>query len=178
MNLGAPGSMACPVAQYGPILEANKASVWDACSNKCGGTTQECTLALAMAMVETTLMNVTQRDWTKDNTTDGSANVSLWNLSVDLVTTLGYAAGKAWALNTQAPEALAAAACLVVKGLRTWGPRVFLNFVRGGRTAFADGWSFGAFEYRNAIASILAAFAKDPFLLTDGRRVECAVPHV
>jgi hypothetical protein len=177
MDLGAPGSMTCPIAQYGPFLVAGKAAVWDACSNSCGGTARECKLAMAMAMIETTLMNVTQRDWTKDSTTDGSANVSLWNLSIDLITSLGFA-GVSWTLNTQTHEALAAAACLVVKGVHTWGPRVFLNFVRGGRTAFVDGWSYGAYEYRNAVATILDAFAKDPALLTDGRRVECVVPHV
>lgn len=176
-DLGAPGSATCPISDYGPALAAAKAAVWDACSVRCGGTPRECTLALAMAMIETTLMNVTQRDATKDAATDGSANVSLWNLSVDLVATLGYA-GQAWVLNTQAPEALAAAACLVLKGLRTWGARTFLNFVRGGRTAFLDGVSYGAYEYRNAVASILGAFAKDPSLVADGRRVECAVPHV
>lgn len=176
MDLGAPGSAVCPIAQYGPFLASNKAMVWDACWS-CAGTVQECTLAVAMAMIETTLMNVTQRDWTKDNTTDGSANFSLWNLSADLIASLGVV-GQAAFMNSQTPQAIAAAACVVIKGLRTWGPRVFLNFVRGGRTAFRDGWSYGAFEYRNAVASVLAAFAKDPSLLTDGRRVECFVPHV
>ena len=47
-----------------------------------------------------------------------------------------------------------------------------LYFVRGGRTAFNDGQSFGAQRFVQIIASILKAVDADPSLMTDARRAE------
>jgi hypothetical protein len=58
-----------------------------------------------------------------------------------------------------------------------WGVTRMLNFVRGGRTAFDDGTSYGAADYRDAVATILKVFDRFPALLTDDRRVEIYVPH-
>ena len=43
-----------------------------------------------MAFQETTHMTAAQRDDGKDDNKDGSTNWSLWNLSEDLLRTLGY----------------------------------------------------------------------------------------
>ncbi len=175
LNVTAPGLKICPVNDYGPALVENKAAILGACLAGCAGSLEECTLLLAMAMVETTTMNASLRDATKDGTS--AANVGLWNLSVDLVAALNHT-GDPWGLNAQTPQVLAATACLLLRGLRAWGATRLLNFVRGGRTAFLDGVSFDAFGYREVVASLLNAFAGDARLLYDARRVDCPLRHV
>lgn len=175
-DFGAPGDLVCPVTPYGPALARNKAAVYAAC-NACGGGLDECALVVAMAMLETTFMNVTQRDASKDWRVDGSANVGLWNLNIDLVAALNYTADP-WTLNAQTPQVLAATAGALLRGLRVWGQVRLLNFARGGRTAFVDGWSYDAWGYRNAIKTIVDRIRRDPGLLLDGRRVDCPLAPV
>jgi hypothetical protein len=173
---GVPGNLVCPVTTYGQALASNKRAVYAAC-NACGGGLDECALVVAMAMIETTFMNATARDASKDWRTDGSVNVGLWNLNTDLVAALNYS-GDPWTLNAQTPQVLAATACALLRGARTWGAARLMNFVRGGRTAFNDGWSFDAWGYRNAIKTIVDWFRRDPALLLDGRRVDCPLRPV
>jgi hypothetical protein len=40
-----------------------------------------------------------------------------------------------------------------------------------------DGVSYGAADYRDAVATILKVFDMVPALMTDNRRVEIYVPH-
>jgi hypothetical protein len=164
-----PGNATCSIVYYGNVLLANKAGVTAAC-NSCLATAEECMLLLAMGMQETTLLTSAQRDASKDAyaMADGMANVSLWNLAFDLVTGLCFG-GSPWLLNLDPRSA----ACILVDGIRRWGIPNILNFVRGGRTGVQDGVSYGAWEYRNTIATIVRALRNDTSLLTDGRRVEC-----
>ena len=66
----------------------------------------------------------------------------------------------------------------LLKGFRTWGIQSTLNFQRGGYTAFKDGVSYGAAEYRNAIVTIYNKIASDWTLEIDGRRIEINVRGV
>lgn len=175
IDVAAPGLRVCPVNDYGQALLENKAQILGACLAGCAGRLEECTLLLAMAMIETTTMNASLRDATKDGTS--AANVGLWNLSVDLIGALNHT-GDPWGLNAQTPRVLVATACALLRGLRTWGAARLLNFVRGGRTAFLDGVSFDAFGYRETVASLLNAIAADPRLMYDSRRVDCPLRHV
>ena len=66
---------------------------------------------------------------------------------------------------------------LIDKGIDNWGVTRMLNFVRGGRDAFNDGVSYGATDYRNAVATILRVIDMTPSLMKDDRRVEIYVPY-
>ena len=169
-----PGNATCSIASYGKKLMANKASLMSACGS-CLGTADECMLLLAMGMQETTLLTSAQRDASKDGyaMADGMANVSLWNLAFDLVTGLCFG-GNPWQLNADPRSA----ACILLNGFRRWGIPNILNFVRGGRTGVQDGVSYGAWAFRNSIATIVRALKNDTSLLTDGRRVECFLRQV
>ena len=169
-----PGNATCSIGYYGNMLAANKAGLMSACAG-CLGSAEECMLLLAMGMQETTLLTSAQRDASKDiyAMADGMANVSLWNLAFDLVTGLCFG-GSPWKLNSDP----ASAACILIDGFRRWGIPNILNFVRGGRTGVQDGVSYGAWAYRNTIATIVKALRNDTSLLTDGRRVECYLRHV
>lgn len=130
-------------------------------------------LLVAMAMIETNHMCPTERDATKDCNTDGSANVSIFNLSVDLVQCAGFE-GDVCCLNddlVQAVQVLAAA-------MQKWGVLPTLDFVRGGRTGFEDHVSYGCADYRRTVATVLARIDQDPALMTDDRRVEVDLVHV
>lgn len=168
-----PANATCPQRDYGPALALNKARVLAACA-LCGGVLAECTVVLAMAMLETTLLDADQRDTHKDGTL--AENVSPWNLSLDMVGALNYTSPRG--LNAKTQEALVAGACLVLRAFAAWGTRAALDFVRGGRTAFVDGASYGAGQYRATIGTLAWGLANDTQLLTDGRRLECALPGV
>lgn len=169
-----PGNATCAITYYGNALAANKAGVMSACAS-CMGATQECMLLMAMGMQETMLLTSAERDASKDAyaMADGMANVSLWNLAFDLVSGLCFG-GSPWQLNADPVSA----ACLLLSGFRRWGIPNILNFVRGGRTGVQDGVSYGAWAYRNSIATIVRAIQNDTSLMTDGRRVECYLPQV
>lgn len=131
-------------------------------------------LMMAMAMIETLHLSPGERDKTKDKNTDKSANASIFNLSEDMLNQLGYY-GDIHLLDPLA--ALLAVVGLINRGIDLWGVTRMLNFVRGGRTAFNDGMSYGAAEYRNAVATILKLIDMSPTLMSDDRRVEIDVPH-
>ena len=118
-------------------------------------------------------MNASERDSHKDFSS--SANISILNINFDMVTRLGYTE-KDWGESLDDPSRLEDAVGYLIKALRTWGVERTLNFQRGGSTAFDDGVSYGAEEYRNAIATIYNCIAADPSLENDGRRVEINVP--
>jgi hypothetical protein len=126
-------------------------------------------LIVAIAMQETTYMKSDERDSGKDGTP--SANLSYLNINLDMAQMLGYQRGDGGAYLND-PNNLGEAVALLVKAFRTWGVDRTLNFMRGGRTAFNDGSSYGAADYRNSIATIYSRLAQDQSLLNDGRRVE------
>lgn len=162
------------LTSYGIPLRTGKAKL-NAAFGKCKPTQPQRYLFLAMGMLETNTLSAQYRDASKDNTKDGSANVSLFNLSVDMVQRLNY---------TKNPQLLNDAnnlpdvVCLLQRGVLRWGVSRMLNFVRGGYTAFIDGKSYGAQDYRDTIKTIVSVLDKDAKLLYDDRRVEIYLQHV
>lgn len=161
------------ITSYGAALKANKERL-HAAFNACGIRDEWRALMLAMAMIETNTMSPSERDATKDRRTDKAANASIFNLSEDMLNQLGYQ-GNIHVLDPLA--SLPIVVGLIDKGINMWGVTRMLNFVRGGRTAFNDGVSYGAADYRDAVATILKVFDMFPALMTDDRRVEIYVPH-
>jgi hypothetical protein len=121
-------------------------------------------------------MTAAQRDDGKDDNKDGSTNWSLWNLSEDLLRTLGYQGSDFSVLNKT--EELHRVIDLMRKGVQRWGAFRFLSFVRGGRTGFIDGKSYGVEEFVNGIATHMKVLQSDNTLFWDDRRTEIYVPHV
>lgn len=169
-----PADCAYHLSSYGDRLRGNKAVLLRACRDA-GVSVSLQALLMGMAMVETTSLSAADRDASKDGCTDGSANVSLFNLSVDLVTQLGYSGDASW-LNTR--DGLARAVGLLAEGVRRWGVVRLLNFVRGGRRGFEDGVSYDCYGYRNTIATMLRVIDAQPAVMWDDRRVEIDLAHV
>jgi hypothetical protein len=162
------------IASYGAVLRSNKAQLILAfVASKI--TDERRALMTAMAMIETNTMSPSERDASKDKNTDKSANASIFNLSEDMLNQLGYT-GNIHLLDPL--PALPDVVRIIDKGINTWSVTPMLNFVRGGRTAFKDGVSYGVSDYRNAVATILKVFDSDNSLLGDERRVEIYVKHV
>jgi hypothetical protein len=172
--LDVPGNARFKITDYGEKLRSNKRSLLKALS-EVGASAEETALIVAVAMQETTYMSTSEIDRSKDNTP--AANISILNINYDMVQQLGYAESD-FGVQLNDPNKLGTAASFLLKGFKIWTAVRTLNFHRGGRTAFKDGVSFGAVEYRNSIATIYAQIAKDPTLLEDGRRIEVDVPHV
>jgi hypothetical protein len=169
-----PASLPFTINDYGFILRFNKQRLCMV-TDAAGIPPHLKALMVAMAMQESTTMSSVDRDATKDGDGD-AANVSLFNLSIDLVRHIDLAVDP-WSLN-QACNLPVVVVRLIQSGIRKWGIERFLNFVRGGCTAFNDGHNYGAAEYREGIATILRQIDRDPSLLTDDRRVDVCVPHV
>lgn len=174
LNLGVAGNASFKLSSYGDTLRRNKEALVAAIS-AAGGNAQEKAVIIAIAMQETTLMSLNQRDASKDRTP--SANVSILNLNYDMLTKLGYTGGD-YGASLNDPTKLTQVVGYLLKGFRTWGFQSTLNYVRGGSTAFRDGVSYGAATYRNAILTIYNQIAKDQSLQKDDRRVEVNVPWV
>jgi hypothetical protein len=171
--IDAPGNSHCSIASYGETLRANKAKLHTAFEGARLPFDLR-VLMLAMGMLESTSLCASHRDSGKDSS-KLSKNVSLFNLSVDLVQHLGYK-GNADLLNRD--DMLRDVVILMRSGMDRWGVDRFLNFVRGGRTAFKDGKSYGAADYRNTIKSMVVEIHKDKVLLHDDRRVDSFLKHV
>ncbi len=157
---------------YGDALGDNK-RLLESSLEKQGASPSEKRILVAIAMQESTHMSPDQRDKEKDGLL--SENLSIFNMNVDMVIRLGKSPPFGY-LNQM--ENLDEAVAIMLQGLRTWGVVPFLNFHRGGATAFQDGQSYGAYEYRNAIYTIYKVMVSDPFILRDNRRVEIWVPRV
>lgn len=169
LNIGSAGNDQFTITSYGAALATNKsslASILDAA----GASAQEKALVIAMAMQETTTMSPDQRDGHKDNTP--SANCSILNVNYDMLSQLGYGANDYCNSINNSANGLQTVVGLLLQGLRKWGIASTLNYQRGGATAFKDGTSYGAADYRNSITTIYNQIAADPTLETDGRRVE------
>lgn len=162
------------ITDYGESLKKNKIILKQA-FDKVGIREELKYLFMAMAMLETNTLDITERDCTKDNCTDGSANVSIFNLSIDLVRFLGFPYDTNY-LND--PANITTIIQILNFGIVKLGTDNLLNFVRGGRTAYYDKTSYGAEQYRNTIAKITDIIKNDVNLLTDSRRVEIFLEHV
>ncbi|KAG1670882.1 hypothetical protein FOA52_000384 [Chlamydomonas sp. UWO 241] len=132
-------------------------------------------LFLACAFQETTTMCASDRDASKDGDAGGAANWSLWNLNEDLIRELGYA-GDCRCLNAE--DSLRAVLDIMQRGVQRWGVFRYLAFVRGGRTAFEDGHSYGIHDFVNGIATMLKVLETDENLFWDDRRINVITEHV
>jgi hypothetical protein len=162
------------LADYGQELVKNKAILEKAFKENSIPDDRSAVM-LAMAMLETNTLCVEHRDASKDDRTDGAANVSLFNLNIDMIRYIGFNDDFA-SMNMQ--ENVGRIVYIINQAFGAWGIERTLNFVRGGRTAFVDGVSYGAPEYRNVISTITNAILADPALRTDSRRVEIYLQHV
>lgn len=162
------------ICSYGPLLQGNKQVLAAACASLRVGAA-DLALMTAMAMQESTTMSVEDRDRSKDGMTNGSTNYSMFNLSEDLLMYIGFT-GRLSDLNVASNLPLVLAQ--ILDGINKLGLTSFLNYVRGGRTAFTDGVSYGAERYRSTIATILSVMDQHPALLTDSCRVEITLEHV
>lgn len=168
-----PANRPCRLASYGDRLKKNKAALNSAFS-AAGVPDRYRALFLCMAMLETNHLTADERDATKDKM-GSAANVSLFNLSVDLVQEVGYK-GNVWDLNK--PEKLVDVVRLLTLAADKFGVERLLNFVRGGRTGFADSVSYDCCGYRDTIASMVRALDSNPGAMTDDRRIEVFLKHV
>lgn len=169
-----PASKPYRIVSYGKALRANKRqlrSAFDVSRIR----EERRALMMAMAMIETTTLSPSQRDASKDGRTDGGANASIFNLSEDMLRQLGYQ-GDIHRLDPL--SALPNVVLIIDNGVVNWGVTRMLNFVRGGRTAFNDGVSYGAADYRNAVATVVRNIDRYPSLMWDDRRVEMNVPYM
>lgn len=162
------------ISAYGNTLLANKGKLW-AAFEAVHVPSHLRSLFLAMAFLETRTLSASERDMSKDSRTDGAANVSIFNLSVDMVRRLGYTHDVS-ALNEDG--ALHDVVALLVRGVQEWGIERLLNYVRGGWTAFQDGASYGADAYRRTIATLMYVIDTAPNLMHDDRRAEVHLAHV
>ena len=171
---GTNGNHDYKLRSYGALLASNKGLLAAAM----GARTirpERCALMVSMAMIETHHFSSSERDAKKDGRTDGGANATIFNLSEDLLRQVGYTG------NIHLLDALSSLSIVVGyidKGINTWGVTRFLNFVRGGRDAFNDGVSYGAADYRCAVATALKLIDMYPALMSDDRRVEMDVKYV
>lgn len=167
--------------RYGEKLRINKEILYNACIDK-GIAPAHYALLLSMAMLETTHLTADQRDTSKDKCTDGSANVSLFNLSVDLVKKLGYTKPISMNKNNICElnyvHTIPCVVDLLQRGIKEWGVERLLNYVRGGYTAFMDGKSYDVYTYKNSIATMLKVIDMHPELLRDDRRIDIYLKHV
>jgi len=102
-------------------------------------------LMLAMAMQESTHLDVRERDASKDNSSNKAANATLFNLSVDLIEQTGYFQGtpgrdlSAWEWNlliSDTDEQVQTAVRILKCAFEKWGVENTLAFVRQGRRGF------------------------------------------
>ena len=173
VSIDAPGNAQWSVSSYGSELQWNKGKLAKACEDACLSRELHM-LLLAMGFQETAHLTVNERDTSKDYDGD-AANVTLFNLSIDLVKQAGFC-GNPWDLNHD--DQMHTVVSLIRDGINQWGVNSFLNFVRGGRTAWQDGTSYGAADYRNSIKTMYNVIAGDQSLLWDDRRVNINLQHV
>ena len=171
---------------YAPELSANKARLVAAFEARRIVEGRRI-LMMAMAMIETTHLSPRQRDDSKDDFDDGSANASIFNLNEDMIRRLGgpqnihsldplNALPQVVALINRAID-LADWGITPNAGVPASGVTAMLDFVRGGSTTYRDGTSYDAAGYRRAVATAMHVISNDMALMTDDRRVEMNVAH-
>lgn len=138
-----------------------------------------------LGMQETTLLDVNQRDNSKDQT--DAANATILNMNYDMVKKgAGYTGSRQQFLAdlNNGEAGLKAGLKLLItcfdntNSKPPFGIIPTLNYHRGGYTGFIDPSKYGCQEYRDAITTIYNKFNDDPDLLNDSRRVEVYVQGV
>ena len=154
-------------------LASNKQKAFFA-AKSLGASYSEIILILAVGMGETDNFSVDQRDATKDQA-GLAANYTAFNVNGDMLTHL-YGRQDFSKYNGQDNIALGVRALL--DAFRKWTPDRFLAFHRGGSTAFEDGQSYGAADYKARIHQVAKYLERNPQHLTDNYRVCFCIPHV
>ncbi len=152
-------------------LRVNKQRIIDAVKHQ-GGDADDVLYALAMAMQESECCACVQRDASKDGTP--SANFSCFNMNLDYLQVLGFKGIPDLNCETNLEEAVH----YLLAGFKAWGRDSVMNFHRGGRTAWQDGVSYGAGEYREAIKSVVEYLRTNPDKMVDASRIAYDVEHV
>lgn len=169
LGINAKADRTAPIKNYGTTYGANKRRHVEALK-RAGLYDAYLALFIAIGMQETSTFNPADYDYTK---TGDSTNYSAFNFNRDMLVRLNIQPGSSY--NTWAGiDSVAAAA---KKMITDYGVNGFLNYLRGGYTAWKDGYSYDAAGYRNAIASIVRYIESDLSLLTDDRRVEMYTIH-
>lgn len=171
------------IKDYGWDLQYNKGAVLQAAKDS-GANLQEQILILSIAMLETTKMNIGERDNKKD-WAGHSRNYSLLNVNRGMLIKMDATAAQLlpnYQIDTDyeylnSPEKLKVAGWYLVVAFRTLGIDGAINFHRGGETAYRDGYSYRAAEYRNALFTVYNRIAQDMNLMWDSRRVELWVSY-
>ena len=169
LKINAKADRTAPVKNLGSTYGSNKRRHVDALK-RAGLFDAYLALAVAIGMQETNTFNPADYDHSK---TGDSTNYSAFNFNRDMMTRQGIQPTNTF--NTWAGINSVAAACK--KMVTNYGVDCFLNYQRGGYTAWKDGHSYDAAGYRNAIASIVRYIESDTSLLTDDRRVEMSTAH-
>jgi hypothetical protein len=128
---------------------------------------------LAIAMMETQHMLNSEHDGSKSG---ASANFGLFNMNTDLLSKFcGVSSGAAMnALNE--PGNIAGNIKAIATGIKNMGISDFVNSLRAGNPNSGDQQVVK--DYKNAMMSTMAAFTKDPTLMTNGQRLGFSVDHI
>lgn len=155
-------SGAAKISDYGDALQTGKSKLNEALrANGIDPSSEKGRALHAMASIET---NDLQSGTDKSKGGD-SANFSIFNVNQGVLKELGID-GK----SIDGPENLNKAVKAMSDGIDKFGLDTFMDRVRNG-TSGHDA------NYNNAVKSNMAAYAKDPSLLTDGRRLEHNIPY-
>ena len=171
LHINAPGTRKdYTITSYGESYKVNKGRVMKALDSA-GLSLNLKKFFLAIAMLETNTMSPITRDKSKSGY---STNYSLWNINYDLIQYTGSQTESSlneWSGLTETVH-------ILKQAVERLGVNGFLDFLRGGRTGFMNHVSYGCYDYRNAIASMMKVLDKHPTLLTDSRRINLEVEHV
>ena len=153
-----------PIKDYGAKYGENKRGHVEALK-RAGVSDVHIVLAVAIGMQETRTFDPNGGDHSKAGE---AANYSAFNINGGCMKDAGIRYSMAF--NTWgAVDEVAAAFKKIVA---FYGVDGFLNYHRGGATAWKDGHSYDAAGYREAIASIVHYIDQQPSLLHDNRRVD------
>jgi hypothetical protein len=165
----------CKFPNMGPELKSNKAKLIQAGIHR-HISEERRVLFLVMAMMETDHLAERERDKRKDKCIDGTANASIFNVNQSMLRALGYLDN---IRKLDSHSRLGDVMALLNKGINhLGGVSSLLDYHRGGETTFKDHTSYLAAEYRNGVASALAAIDANNDLITNEFRIWMDIPYV
>lgn len=153
-------------------LAANKQAAVKAARDY-GATDEEVAMIVAIGMQETDNFCCDERDASKDG--GAAANYTAFNVNHDM---LSLVYGNLDFSRYNGPDSMTLGVRAILDAARKWGMDRFLAFHRGGRTAFDDGKSYGADEYKASVHSVAQFLMANKQHLTDPLRVCHNTPHV
>ena len=172
------------ISDYGDALRQNKQRILKH-MQALNISAVELYTVMAIAMQETNHMDVGERDTSKDGQGD-AANLSAFNMNLDMLKRVGYIPGKSPDLND--PKNLEVAVDFLLRGIRHFTLNGFLAYHRGGWTSwnqFVEGGQDGYHAndvydvqgYINCFTTLVTVLGTDAKLFSDSRRVEVYCVH-